>query len=405
MKKKLVIITLMVCAVILGVSSFTVCYANNENKVLSKGERELNSYNSRSAYLIDYNTDTVLFERNADAKYPIASMVKIMTLNIVFDEIERGNLSFDEKIVISENASGMGGSQMFLDTGLEYTVSDLIKGITVVSANDASVALAEKIAGSVDHFIDLMNDKAKEYEMHDTCFVNVTGLPQEGQFSTAKDVSKMMKNLLKHAEYYNYSQIYLENFTHPDGRTTTLTNTNKLVRFYKGCDGGKTGFTNDAMFCLSATALKKDTRVIATVLGAPSSKERNKEITDLFNFAFTNYSTTKILEKDKPITAELAIKGAKNKEAPLTVDKDICALTKKGNVQDYEVVFDIQENLKAPLHKGQTIGKVRIVGTQTKNIIGEANLILTDDVECKSFLDGLMNIRDNWFIKGKVDNR
>ncbi len=400
MKKKLVIITLTICAIILGVSSFTTCYASGENRVQKHTADGMNAYASRSAYLVDYNTGAVLFERNADAKYPIASMVKIMTLNLVFDEINSGNLTFDEKITISENASGMGGSQMFLDTGLEYTVSDLVKGVTVVSANDASVALAERIAGSVDEFISIMNDKAKELDMQNTRFVNVTGLPQEGQYSTAKDVTKMMKNLLKNPKYYDFSQIYLEDYTHPDGRMTTLTNTNKLVRFYKGCDGGKTGFTNDAMFCLSATAIKKDTRVIATVLGAPSSKERNKEITELFNYAFANYSTTKIFEKNKPIEAEINIKGAKNETIPLTVDKDVCALVKKGNSQDFEVVFELNDNLKAPLTKGQEVGKVRLVGKVTKNVIDEANIILLNDVDGKSYIDGLKIILDNWFLKG-----
>lgn len=396
MKKFIIFICAISFAIILALTPTVVASAKPENN--TNVQKKIGNYNSRSAYVIDYDTEQVLFERNADAKYPIASMVKIMTLNIVFDEIEKGHLSFDEKIVISENASGMGGSQMFLDAGLEYSISDLIKGVTVVSANDASVALAEKISGSVDVFIDLMNKKASEFGMQNTRFVNVTGLPQEGQYSTAKDVSKMMKNLLKHPKYYDFSTIYLENYTHPDGRTTELTNTNKLVRFYKGCDGGKTGFTSEAMFCLSATAKRDNTRVIATVLGAPSSKERNKEITDLFNYAFANFQTICLLEKGKAIPTEINVKGAKSSKCEVTVDKDVFILAKKGEKPDFDVEIIIDDNLKAPISKGNKMGVVKLIDKNTKELKDQVNLVALNDIESKSYLDGLDEILQNWFL-------
>ena len=396
MKKFIIFICAISFAIILALTPTVVASAKPENN--TNVQKKIGNYNSRSAYVIDYDTEQVLFERNADAKYPIASMVKIMTLNIVFDEIEKGHLSFDEKTVISENASGMGGSQMFLDAGLEYSISDLIKGVTVVSANDASVALAEKICGSVDVFIDLMNKKASEFGMQNTRFVNVTGLPQEGQYSTARDVSKMMKNLLKHPKYYDFSTIYLENYTHPDGRTTELTNTNKLVRFYKGCDGGKTGFTSEAMFCLSATAKRDNTRVIATVLGAPSSKERNKEITDLFNYAFANFRTIRLLEKGKAIPTEINVKGAKSSKCEVTVDKDVFILAKKGEKPDFDVEIIIVDNLKAPISMGNKIGVVKLIDKNTKELKDQVNLVALNDIESKSYLDGLDEILQNWFL-------
>ena len=401
MKRFLIILFAICFAVILALTPTIIAGAKPENdgKTPNKSNlKAIGNYNSRSSFVIDYNTEQVLYERNADAKYPIASMVKIMTLNIVFDEIDKGRLSFDEKITISENASGMGGSQMFLDTGLDYSVSDLIKGVTVVSANDASVALAERISGSVEVFIELMNEKALEFGMQNTRFVNVTGLPQEGQYSTARDVTKMMKNLLKHPKYYDFSTIYLENYTHPDGRTTELTNTNKLVRFYKGCDGGKTGFTNDAMFCLSATAKREDTRVIATVLGAESSKERNKEITELFNYAFANYRNIKILDKNNPIPTEIIIKGAKNNKVEVSVNKDVFILAKRGEKPAFDIEISINENLKAPISKGEKIGVINLVDTKTKEIKEQADLVTLNDIECKSYLDGLKEILENWFI-------
>ncbi len=398
MRKTIIIIIAICFALTLGLTPTLIASAKGENLNEKALNSALSNYNSRSAYVIDYDTGKVLFERKPEDKYPIASMVKIMTLNLAFDEIKKGNLALDEKITISETASSMGGSQMFLDTGLEYSVSDLIKGIIVVSANDASVALAERISGNVDSFIELMNNKARDFGMQNTRFVNVTGLPQEGQYSTAKDVTIMMKNLLKHPKYYDFSSIYLENYTHPDGRKTELTNTNKLVRFYKGCDGGKTGFTNDAMFCLSATAKRDDTRVIATVLGAPTSKERNKEITDLFNFAFANYKTVKLIEKDKPIPTKVEIKGAKEKNYEICVDKDIFILSKRNEKPQFDVEVTINDSLKAPISKGVTIGQIKLIDKTTKTVIDEANLVTMKDIHSKSFMDGLREILENWFI-------
>ena len=397
MKKKSLIILLVCLSFLLGTLSLTTAYAKTPTPK-KEGANHLNNYSSRSAYLVDYDTGAVLFERNADAKYPIASMVKIMTLNIVFDEIESGRLSFDEKVTVSERASSMGGSQMFLESGLEYSVNDLIKGVTVVSANDACVALAERICGSVEGFIDLMNARAVKYDMRDTKFVNVTGLPEDNQYSTAKDVSKMMKNLLKHQKYYDFSMIYLENFTHPDGRVTELTNTNKLIRFYQGCDGGKTGFTSDAMFCLSATAKRNDTRFIATVLGAESSKERNKEISDLLNFAFANYKTTKILEKGKPIESTITIKGANTNSLNLAVTEDVSLLCKKGVTPNYEIKIEMDENLKAPIRKGEKIGIVKVINTDNNSLIKETNLVTLEEIKSKSYFESLKEILENWFL-------
>ena len=375
-----------------------VAFAANSQPNDKNGVK-LGQFSSRSAYLVDYDTGTVLYERNAEAKHPIASMVKIMTLNIVFDEIRKGNLAFDEKIVISEVASGMGGSQMFLDTGLEYSVSDLIKGVTVVSANDASVALAERVSGSVDAFIDLMNDKAREYGMQNTNFVNVTGLPQDGQFSTAKDVTIMMRNLLNNREYYKFSTIYMENYTHPDGRITELVNTNKLIKFYNGCDAGKTGFTNDAMFCLSASAVKGDTRVIATVLGAENSKSRFNEISTMFNYAFANYETVKVFEKDKPFESQIKISKSKSEIVKLMVDKNLTVLNKRGFKINAEPKVSLNENLVAPIKAGTVIGKIELTDTSNGQIINSANLIVATDVQAKNFRDGLQSIADEWFLR------
>ena len=237
----------------------SVCEAATDFKTVGK-----------SAYMVDYATDTVLYARNENERLPIASMVKIMTSLLTLEAVERGDISLDDDVEISQNSASMGGSQVFLDAGTTHKAGELLKTVIVASANDSCVALAEHISGSVENFVAKMNARAKELGMNDTSFKNCTGLPAAESFSSAKDVSVMFRQLVKHKEYFEYAKIWLEDYKHPDGRTTTITNTNKLVRFYQGCDGGKTGFTSEAKFCLCATAKKSDMRVVAVVIGAES---------------------------------------------------------------------------------------------------------------------------------------
>ena len=208
----------------------------------------------KAAYLCDYESGTAVYQREEKKHLPIASMCKIMTLILSFEAVENGTLAYDEEITVSANAAGMGGSQVFLQTGLSYTAEDLMKTVAVCSANDSCVALAERIAGSEADFVAKMNARAKELGAEDTLFANCTGLPKDPQYSCAKDVACMLRTLLRHEKYYEFSKIWYEDFPHPDGRTTRITNTNKLIRSYTGCDGGKTGYTGEAGFCLAATA-------------------------------------------------------------------------------------------------------------------------------------------------------
>ena len=227
---------------------------------------------SKEAVLVSADSGEVLFEHNADEKRPIASMVKIMTLLLCFENADSGKFSFDDMITVSQRAASMGGSQAFLDAGSAYMAEDLVKSIVIASANDSCVAMAEHIGGSVEGFVNLMNKRADELGMQDTVFVNCTGLPAAGQFSTAKDVSKMFRELIGHKKYFEYSGVWMEDFQHPGGRVTGLTNTNKLIRQYNGCDGGKTGYTSEAMHCLAATAKRGDMRLISVVVGLTKIK-------------------------------------------------------------------------------------------------------------------------------------
>ncbi len=284
---------------------------------------------AKSSFLMDYGTKTVMHEQNGQAHLPIASMCKIMTLLLSFEAIEEGKLSIDEEISVSERAASMGGSQVFLEANAKYPVKELIKSIVVCSANDSCVAMAERIAGSEGLFVEKMNEKAKVLGANDTLFANCTGLPKEPQYSCARDVALMLKALLNHEEYYDFGKVWLDKFQHPKGRYTEITNTNKLVRFYEGCDGGKTGFTNEAGFCLAATAKRGNMRIISVVIGEESSANRFEDVRTMFDYAFANYAVTPIFVGVTPWKAKSRWRGAKRSGLPLTPNVAPMPLSKR----------------------------------------------------------------------------
>ncbi len=347
----------------------------------------------KAAYLCDFESGTKVFSENEEKRLPIASMCKIMTLLLSLEATERGELSFDEQITISENASGMGGSQVFLDTGLSYKAEDLMRTVAVCSANDSCVALAERIAGSENAFIERMNARAKELGADNTLFANCTGLPKEPQYSCAKDVSVMLRELLRHQKYYEFSKVWLEDFAHPDGRTTTITNTNKLIRSYVGCDGGKTGFTNEAGFCLAATAKKGDTRLISVVIGADSSKSRNKTVTELFDYAFNAYETKPILEAGQS-AGKVNVKGSKVKEIELVAEHTLSAFSKKGDDMGLSVEYRYSDEVRAPIASGTVLGEAILYREGVE--LGRTNLTAKGDATRNSWWDALREGAQNW---------
>ncbi len=393
MKKIILILSIIAVVALLSVPISTSVFA-------AQGKDEffnLDAYTSQSALLLDYDTGTVIVDKNSDEKRPIASMVKIMTLLITFDEIDAGRLSFEEKITVSEYAAGMGGSQMFLDEGESYTVSDLIKGVTVCSANDAATALGERISGDIHSFVDKMNEYAKNLGMNNTVFCNATGLPNSGeQYSTARDVSIMFSKLLSKSHYYDYSKIWMEEYKHPDGRVTELVNTNKLIRFYKNCDAGKTGYTDEAGHCLAASAMNNGLRVVSVVLGAENSKARFKEVTDLFNYAFANYEVKTIISKGEAIANDLQVDKAKEDSFELYVDRDLKFFSRKNVQNDYEVVIELEENLKAPISKETPLGRVKII--KNGEVVSEANIFSVRDIEKLNYKDALEKVLKNWLF-------
>lgn len=315
---------------------------------------------SKSAILIERDTGTVLYEKNKDEKYSPASMTKIMTMLLIMEAIDTGKIKMDEKVTTSEYAASMGGSQIFLEPGEEMMVKELLLAMAIGSANDASVALAEKIAGSEEAFVEMMNDRVKELGLKNTHFKNTTGLPVEDHYSTANDMALMAKELLKHEEITDFTKNYESYLREDTDKKFWLVNTNKLVKFYPGVDGLKTGFTSEAKYCLTATAKKDGMRVIAVVFGAPTSKSRNAQITKMLDYSFSQYATHPLYEKGKALEKAKVSKGDK-KYIEAETGESVSVLTKKGEKLDkLTEEIELNEHIKAPLKKGEKIGVLKV---------------------------------------------
>lgn len=360
-------------------------------------EKAESKFDVKAAYLVDYESGQVLYEQNAREHLPVASMVKLMTILLTFEEIDAGRLSLDDKITTSENAAGMGGSQVFIDPHVDYRCEDLLKSVVVASANDASVALAEKIAGTEEDFVVRMNQRAKELGMLDTNYVNCTGLPAAGQYSCAKDIATLDRVVISHKDYFNYSTIWMEDLVHPSGRKTGLVNTNKLIRYFKGCDCGKTGSTSEAGYCLTASAKRGDMRLVGTIIGAKDSKSRFNETSKLLNFGFSNFTNKKIVDSNE-ILGELKVKKSPTKIVQVCAQKDYYAITKKGGNTVYEIKLEMPEVVSAPIRATQTVGKILII--KDNEVVDEIPLISRDCAEKSNYSDALGEVVKNWSFWG-----
>ncbi|PLR99811.1 D-alanyl-D-alanine carboxypeptidase family protein [Bacillus sp. T33-2] len=316
---------------------------------------------ARSAILIERDTGTVIYEKNSNEKLPPASMTKIMTMLLIMEALDEGKLKIDEKIRTSEYAASMGGSQIFLEAGEEMTTKQMLMGIAVGSANDASVAMAERLAGSEEAFVKMMNTKVKELGLKDTVFKNTTGLPTTDHYSTAHDMAIMAKELLKYEDITKYTGTYEAYLRENTDKKFWLVNTNRLVRFYPGVDGLKTGFTNDAKYCLTATAEKGGLRAIAVVFGAPTSKSRNAQISKMLDYAFSQYESHPMFKKGHPLGKAAISKGEKKTVDAVTSER-ISLLTKKGeDVKDIKQTVVLSKKIKAPVTKGDKVGTLKLV--------------------------------------------
>ena len=322
--------------------------------------------NARSAILMDSATGTILYEKNKAEKLPPASITKIMTMLLILEAIDQNKLTLEEKVSTSEYAASMGGSQIFLEPGEQMTVEEMLKGIAIASGNDASVAMAEKLAGSEAAFVQMMNERAQQLGMNHTHFVNANGLPSPEHYSTAEDIALMSREILKHQEIIAFTSLYQDYLRKDSDKPFWLVNTNKLVRFYSGADGLKTGYTSEAKFCLSATAKRDNLRLIAVVLGEPNTKTRNAEVTALFDYAFAQYQSH-ILLKPGDSLGVIKINKGKQAELNITAEQPYSVLLKKGeNTENirHELIYD--EAIQAPVEIGQPLGKLVTYNGTTK---------------------------------------
>ena len=301
MKKICLIIYLLSIFVL---SNFKV-YAVNEEDVVKENENveETKSTldlakNATSAIMLEASTGEIIFQKNVNEKRPPASMTKMMSMLLIMENIEKGNLAFEEEVTASAYASSMGGSQIFLKAGEKMKVEDLLKGIAIGSGNDATVAMAERIAGTEDAFVKLMNDRAKELGLNNTNFKNSTGLDAENHYSTAYDMSVIARELVKHKKILEFTGTYEDYLRKDSASPFWLVNTNRLVRFYQGVDGLKTGYTKEAGYCLTSTAEKDNMRLITVVMNEPSTQIRNGETSSMLDYGFNMYSVNKILDTD-----------------------------------------------------------------------------------------------------------
>lgn len=357
---------------------------------------------AKGAILIDCNTGTILLEKNSHDKLPIASVTKVMSMLLIMEAIDSGVISYDSKVTVSENSWSFGGSQVWLEPGEVFTVDEMLKAVAIHSANDATVAMAEAIAGSEEAFVGMMNQKAKELGMNDTNFLDCSGLTDTGHYSSAHDIAVMSRELLlRHPEITKYTSTWQAKFREnvPGKNPVSLDNTNKLVRHYQGTVGLKTGYTGAAGHCLSASAVRNGQQLISVVLGEPDSNTRFAESRKLLDYGFANFETVMVNAKDEPVQQVTVKKGLQPVTNAVFKD-DVKLLLKKGEKGKIERITALQENLTAPVKSGQKIGEVKFI--ISGNEVGKADLVASSDVQKVSFLRIMYRLMQEWFCMGRV---
>ncbi|ADQ15407.1 D-alanyl-D-alanine carboxypeptidase family protein [Halanaerobium hydrogeniformans] len=330
-----------------------------------------------SAILMEAETGQVLFSKNADRKLPPASMTKIMPLLIAMEKLEEGAISLDDKVTISRYAASMGGSQIFLAANTQVELEKLLKAVTIASGNDASVAIGEYIAGTYSNFIAMMNRRAEELGMENTNFSNSTGLPDPDNYSTARDIAIMSRELAKYPLVLQWGSIWTENIQLP-GREAMLVNTNRLINVYPSMDGLKTGHTREAGFCLSATAQKGDTRLISVVMQGDTLEQREDTTIRLLDYGFNAFSKREVATEGDQIQ-NIPVSQSANQVAAGEIEESFYVMVQKGSERDITQEIEIEENLEAPLLKGDRIGRLIIYRGEEE--IGSVNILASEDID------------------------
>lgn len=358
---------------------------SNENNKDDTKDNSINLIeNATSGLLMEQSTGKIIFEKNKDKQVAVASMTKMVAQTIILENIEKGKIKWTDIVEVSKNAADMGGSQIYLNTGEKMSVKDLFKGISMASANDAVVAMAEYISGSEKEFVKLMNNKVKELGLKNTKFKNSTGLDEDGHYSSAYDMGIIARNLLMHEEILKFSSVYEDYLREDTENKFWLVNTNKLVRFYKGADGLKTGHTDAAKYCLAATAKKDNMRLIAIVLGEENGKVRNSETMALLDYGFNTKKVT-ILKKKNQVVKKIKFDKGNKESIKIKPKYDVGILEDKQaseNKYNYNIKIN---NLKLPMKKGDTVGRITV--TKNNKKITSVDLVSDTNVKKLNFLE------------------
>lgn len=334
--------------------------------------------NAKSGLLMEVSTGKIIYEKNIHEKTSVASMTKMMGMVLIMEALEDGKIKLEDMVVVSKNASGMGGSQIWLEEGEKISVLDLIKGIMMASANDGIVAMAEYIGGTEANFVKMMNEKAKSLGLKDTNFVNPTGLDEKDHYSTAYDMALIAKELISHEEILKYTSIYEDYLRKGTDRQFWLVNTNKLIKTYQGADGLKTGYTDAAMYCMAVTAKRNDMRLLAITLGEKEGKVRNKETSELLDYGFNLYKVETIKKKGEEL-GTISIDKADIPKIKIIANQDVTVLKNKNEKKEEYKSNVILNTLKLPIKKGDMIGKL-VVKDSLGNMIDEVNITVANDI-------------------------
>lgn len=349
---------------------------------------------SPAVILAEAETGTVIFEKNADERREVASITKLMTALLVFEALEDNDIALTDQVTVSQRAAAMEGSQALLDADTDYKLEDLLRTMIMASANDSAVALAEYLAGTEENFVQRMNERAQALGMDDTHYVNCTGYPQEGQYTTARDVMTLSCEVSRHPAYHTYASVWVDTLVHPSGRTTDLTNTNRLVRFYEGCDGFKTGSTDAAKYCVSATAEKNGMRLIAVVLGCENSQTRFNEARSMLEYGFATYQRTTIARKGDALGEQLKVNRGSAESVDLLLGSGLSMLLRNGQASQLKMELVIPESIDAPVEAGQVVGFVRVLLGET--VVAKLNVVAASAVPLPGFIEGFFRIINAW---------
>ncbi|MBO5734035.1 MAG: D-alanyl-D-alanine carboxypeptidase [Clostridia bacterium] len=333
---------------------------------------------AKSALLMEASTGTILYEKNSHDALPPASVTKIMTLLLVMEALDSGQYTLDDMVSVSPLAASMGGSQVYLEENEQLSVHDMIKAVAVASGNDAAVALAEFTAGSHEGFVNKMNERAKQLGMNDTHFVNCNGLDIDGHVTSAHDIAVMSKELMKHPKIFEYTTIWMDSLR--DG-AFGLVNTNKLVRFYQGATGLKTGSTSVAGFCISATAKRDGMDLIAVVMGSPTSKERFADATKMLDYGFVNYGICSSLVSEEEL-APIALKKGIKDNVSIGMADGFSLLMEKSKIANIEKKITLPDYVNAPIHNGHKVGEVEFFSEGQS--VGKCDLVAKEDIKAET---------------------